>query len=60
VAICSTYNLLLLSLVVLVGKKQLELFFVLGCCSMGQNITVEISLTDDWQGEEITVIITPK
>jgi len=56
-----TYHLLLLSLVALVVKKQMELFFVvLGCCSMGRNLTVEISLTDDWQGEEITVIITPK
>ncbi len=36
----------------------IQYFYASGCCDLASNSTLAVSLTDAWQGEEITVVIT--
>jgi hypothetical protein len=33
--------------------------YVSGCCDLARNSTIEISTTSEWNGQEVTVVITP-
>ena len=34
--------------------------YAAGCCDLARASTIEISVTEAWQGQEITLVITPK